>query len=168
MKLIDQARLAAPVWRGNILSKDIWVIGVAAACPRCDLLGQRVEKLAKELLPSSCVKKILNTDAQAIEYAASLGKNIATVKEIAMLSRIKIDWKHFATVANNPPTPPEDIDSLEGQARQWSPQLDEALRPYQEYAESTGVLLTPVLVVGGDVKHHGSVPSIHQIRSWLC
>ncbi|MEE9911564.1 MAG: thioredoxin family protein [Deltaproteobacteria bacterium] len=149
------------------MSKDIWVIGVAAACPRCDLLGQRVEKLAKEILPSPCVKKMLNTDAQAIECAAALGKKITTVKEIAASSRIKIDWKHFTSVAHQPPTPPEDIDSLEGPARQWSPELDEALRPYQEYAESTGVLLTPVLVVGGDVKHHGSVPSIHQIRSWL-
>lgn len=149
------------------MSKSILVIGVSSPCPRCDLLRQRVEKLAEKLSPPVKVKIMLNTDAEIIEYAAALGKKITTVKDIAMSSRIKIDWKHFASVAGNPPTPPEDIDSLEGPARQWSPELDEALRPYQEYAESTGVLMTPILVVGGEVKHHGSVPSINQLRSWL-
>lgn len=149
------------------MSRDIWVIGVAAPCARCDLLGQRVERLAKELSPPGAVRKMLNTDARAIDFAAALGKKIATVKDIATVSGIKIDWKHFASVAAHPPTPPEDIDCLEGPARRWSRELDEALRPYQEYADSAGVLLTPVLVVEGRVRHHGSVPSIDQLRLWL-
>jgi len=45
--------------------------------------------------------------------------------------------------------------------------MDEALRTCQEQAESVGILMTPIMVVEGEVKHHGSVPSVEQIRLWL-
>jgi hypothetical protein len=62
---------------------------------------------------------------------------------------------------------PEDFDRIVGPATRWSPKMDELLRPYQLKAESVGMLMTPILVVFGEMKHHGSVPSIEQIKSWL-
>ena len=32
---------------------------------------------------------------------------------------------------------------------------------------SVGFLMTPILVVNGAVKHHGSVATVEQIREWL-
>lgn len=149
------------------MSKQVWIIGVPSPCPRCDLVRQRVERLKKEITTSINVKKILFTDAEAMEFAASIGKKIGTVNDVAQKTGIKIDWKHFATIAKNPPNHPDDINDIDGPARQWSPELDEALRPYQEKAESAGFVMTPVIIVDGEIKHHGSVPSIEQLRAWL-
>lgn len=149
------------------MSKEVWIIGVASPCPRCDLLRQRVERLMKEAETSVGIKKIVYTEPEAVEFAASIGKVPGTSMDIAQRAGIKIDWKRYASVLKNPPSHPEDIDVIDGPARQWSPELDEILRPFQEKAGSVGVLMTPIVVVDGEVKHHGSVPTIEQIRSWL-
>jgi hypothetical protein len=70
-------------------------------------------------------------------------------------------------VRENPPTPPEDIDLIDGPARSWSLEFDEVLRPCQEKAESVGLLMTPIVVIDGIVKYHGAVPANEQIRSWI-
>ena len=79
----------------------------------------------------------------------------------------EIDWNHVAAADKNPPSQPEDIDIIDGPAKNWSPEFDEALRPCQEKADSVGILMTPIVVVEKEVKHHGSVPSIEQLQSWL-
>jgi len=78
-----------------------------------------------------------------------------------------VDWNKVQSVVKNPPSRPEDFDKIDGIARLWSPEMDEALRPCQEKADSLGILMTPVLIVDGEVKHHGSVPPLEQLRPWL-
>jgi hypothetical protein len=151
----------------ELMRKEVWIIGVSSPCPRCDLLRQRVERLTKEAETSVDVKKIVYTDPEAREFAVSIGKEPGTAMDVAQRAKIKIDWKRYASVLKNPPSHPEDIDFIDGPARQWSPELDEILRPFQEKSESVGMLMTPIVVVDGAVKHHGSVPTIEQIRSWL-
>ena len=68
---------------------------------------------------------------------------------------------------SHPPSQPEDVDIIDGPAKHWSPEFDEALRPCQEKAEFVGLLMTPIVVVQGEVKHQGSVPSIEQLKLWL-
>ena len=149
------------------MRKEVWIIGVSSPCPRCDLLRQRVERLTKEAETSVDIKKIAYTEPEVVEFAASIGKEPGTATDVARRTGIKIDWKRFATVLKNPPSHPEDINAIDGPARQWSPELDEILRPFREKSESVGMLMTPIVVVDGEVKHHGSVPSIERIRSWL-
>lgn len=149
------------------MSKEVWTIGVYPPCPRCDLMRQRIERLTKEMDTSVNVKEIIYNDPEAHEFAASIGKEIGTAKDVALRAGIEIDWNLLTTVSKKPPSHPEDIDIIDGPARRWSPELDEVLRPCQERAESVGLLMTPILVVDGEVKHNGSVPSIEQLRSWI-
>jgi len=149
------------------MSKEVWIIGVDPPCPRCDLTRQRVERLAKEIGAPVKIKNLIYTDSEAREFAASIGKETGTAKDVVEKAGIEIDWNHMTAVYKNPPSHPEDIDIIDGPARHWSPEFDEGLRPCQERAESVGLLMTPIVVVQGDVKHHGSVPSIKQLRSWL-
>jgi hypothetical protein len=52
-------------------------------------------------------------------------------------------------------------------AETWTPELDALLDPCRRAADSVGFLMTPVLVVNGVVRHHGSVPTVALIREWL-
>ena len=149
------------------MSTEVWIIGVDPPCPRCDLARQRVERLAKELGTSIHLKNLVYSDPEVREFAASIGKETGTAKDVAQRTGIKIDWNHLSAVNKKPPSHPEDIDIIDGPARRWSPEFDEVLRPCQEKAESVGLLMTPIVVVDGEVKHNGSVPSIEQLRSWL-
>ncbi len=149
------------------MSKEIWIIGVDPPCPRCDLARQRVERLAKEMGTPVNVKNLIYSDPEALEFAASIGKETGTAKDIVQKAGVEINWNHVAAIYKNPPSQPEDIDIIDGPAKHWSPEFDEALRPCQEKAKSVGLLMTPIVVVQGELKHHGSVPSIKQLRSWL-
>lgn len=149
------------------MSKEVWIISVDPPCPRCDLARQRAERLAKEMGLSVNVRNLIYSDSEAREFARSVGKELGTAKDVVEKAGIEMDWNQVAAVYENPPSQPEDIDIIDGPARRWSPEFDEALRPCQEKADSVGLLMTPVVVVQGEVKHHGSVPSVEQLRSWL-
>jgi len=149
------------------MSKEVWIIGVDPPCSRCDLARQRVERLAKEAKSPVHVRHLIYTDQEACEFGKSIGKELGTAKDVSQRAGVELDWEHIHTIYENPPSHPEDFDIIDGPARLWSPELDKALRPCQEKAESVGLLMTPIVIVDGQVKHHGSVPSIDQLRSWL-
>jgi len=149
------------------MSKEIWIIGVDPPCPRCDLTRQRVERLAKDMGMPVNIKNLIYTDQEAREFAASIGKETGTAKDVVKKAGVEMDWNQVTAVYKNPPSHPEDIDLIDGPAKHWSLEFDEALRPCQEKADSVGILMTPIVVVENEVKHHGSVPSIEQLRSWL-
>ena len=149
------------------MSKEVWVIGVDPPCPRCDLLRQRVERLVREMESPVTVKDVVYSDSEACRFGETIGKELGTAKHVAEKAGIDMDWDQVRSVVKNPPSRPPDWDKVDGRARRWSPEMDEALRPCQEKAQDVGMLMTPILVVGGEVKHQGSVPSLEQLRVWL-
>ena len=149
------------------MAKEVWIIGVDPPCPRCDLTRQRVEKISEETGSALNVKDLSYGDSEALAFAESIGKELGTAKHVAEKVGIDMDWDYVFSVIKDPPSQPEDYDIIDGIARLWSPEMDEALRPCQEKAEAAGMLMTPILIVDREVKHHGSVPSIEKIRLWL-
>lgn len=149
------------------MSKEVWIIGVEPPCPRCDLTRQRVERISRDLGIPLNIKHLVYSDLKAKAFAMSIGKETGTAKHVADKAGINMDWDYVHAVVKNPPSKPEDFDEIDGIARQWSPEMDEAIRPCQEKADFVGILMTPILVVDRQVKHHGSVPSVEQLRFWL-
>ena len=150
------------------MAKEVWILGVDPPCPRCDLTRQRVERISNELVGVSLnISHMIYSDFRAQAFAKSVGKETGTAKHVADKAGIKVDWDHVHAVVKNPPSRTEDFDEIDGIARQWSPEMDAAIRPCQEKADSVGILMTPILVVDRKVKHHGSVPSLEQLRMWL-
>ncbi|MBA3035047.1 MAG: thioredoxin family protein [Desulfobacterium sp.] len=149
------------------MSKEVWIIGVDPPCPRCDLTRQRVERISKAMCVPLDIRHMIYSDLKAQAFAKSVGKETGTAKHVAVKAGINMDWDHVHAVVKNPPSRPEDFDKIVGIARQWSPEMDEAIRPCQEKADSVGILMTPILVVDRHVKHHGSVPSLAQLQVWL-
>lgn len=49
----------------------------------------------------------------------------------------------------------------------WTFELDEVLRPFENQARVAGIMMTPVLIINGELKHQGSVPSLSKINEWL-
>jgi hypothetical protein len=82
-------------------------------------------------------------------------------------SGVPVDWDGVHALIENPPPGSEPLGNYSGPAATWSPQLDEALRCCEEIAKDVGIMMTPVLVIDGEVKHLGSVSSRQQIRNCL-
>jgi hypothetical protein len=149
------------------MSKEVWIIGVDPPCPRCSLTKQRVERLAAELGLAVTLRDLTYDEPEARAFSGAIGKELGTAKHVAEKAGLDMDWGRVSAVVKNPPSRPPDWDRVEGPAKRWSPEMDEALRPCQEKADSVGILMTPVLVVDGKVKQHGSVPSLEDLRLWL-
>lgn len=149
------------------MENEIWIIGVNPPCPRCDLTRQRVERLVNEMDLPINVRHLVYNDPDSLQFAESIGKELGTAKHVATKAGIKMAMDKVPSKKKDVQVLPEDCDKIVGPARRWSPDLDENLRPFQVKAASVGMLMTPIIVVSGEVAHHGRVPSIEQIRSWL-
>ena len=149
------------------MNKEIMIVGVDPPCPRCDLTRQRVERIVKEMGSDATVRNPVYSSDEARILGESIGKKVGTAKHVADLAGIDMDWQKVRSVFLKPPTRPVDYDAIDGPAKRWSPEMDEALGSCQQQAESVDMLMTPILVINGHVRHHCSVPSIEQLRSWL-
>lgn len=152
--------------------REIWIIGTDPPCPRCALLTQRTHEACRKIGISLVIRHIGYTDVAARFFARSLGKNTGTAKDVAGKAGIAVHWDRVSFLAGKQSAPAVTEccgtnASIVEAAGKWTPELDEILRPCQEQAESVGILMTPVLVVRGRVKHSGSVPSLEKIRRWI-
>ncbi|MCB2184778.1 MAG: thioredoxin family protein [Deltaproteobacteria bacterium] len=147
---------------------EIWVIGTEPPCPRCHHLGQMVEEELARRQRTNRVRHLAYQDQEARDFAAGLGLEPATAKVVAQRAGLELDWGRVARLAPAPSALPAGEGACcPPVAAPWTPELDEILRPCQERAREVGVLMTPVLVVGGRVCHEGSVPTAAQVAAWL-
>ncbi len=145
------------------MNPDVMVIGTEPPCPRCDLLGRLVEEAAGGDMHVILHHCAFDSD-EARSFGLESGFKTGTAKHIAEEAGITMDWDAVYGIIERekkkagPDSHPADA---------WTPELDFALAPCQAAAESVGYLMTPILVVNGLVKHHGSVPKKEQIAHWL-
>lgn len=125
---------------------EIIAIGTEPPCPRCRESYARVKEAAKEITPQSTVRKIVYTSAEAQKFG-----RVGSGHEIAEWGGITVDWDEVRRLA----------------AGEWTPELDRLLMPLKEVAVREGWIMTPVVVIDGEVVHFGNVPSKDEVRSWL-
>jgi hypothetical protein len=124
---------------------EILIIGASPPCVRCLRLFQLAKKLVQQIEAGITVRKIPLNSSEAKKY----GK-VGTAHNIAELAKMTFDTEH--------------IDAL---ARTWSKELDDELMKYKEKAEEMDYLMTPVLIINGQVKTMGFVPEEEEIRHWI-
>lgn len=150
---------------------EIWVIGTDPPCPRCDYLTRMVNDLVvNELHLPVKLQHIAYTSPEAKEFAATLGLEPGTAKDVAGLVETGINWENvhrLIDVAPNSSTQESQSSCCQSVGAKWSPELDAALRPCQMKAVEAGIMMTPVLVIAGELIHQGSVPAREQVRMWI-
>ncbi len=160
--------LAVPLSEIEKLSpmNSILIIGTEPPCPRCGLLKKVVTEKIKELEVAVEVKHLSYTDDEATEFAKTFGLETGTAKDVAKRIDLEIDKAKLSELLQNKH---QDVtcEYHTYNDLNWSPDLDEFLSPYETRAKEAGILMTPILVINGEIKHQGSVPKIEEINNWL-
>ena len=147
-------------------SLEILVIGTEPPCPRCDLLGLWVDEIitAEGLAQKVIVKYLAFNDPEAKILAAEKNKKVGTAKHVAHKAKIYLDKSAVDAWFKNRKA---EVPHFSRPADLWNEELDRILSECQQAAGTVSYLMTPVLVLNREVKHHGSVPARADVVNWI-
>ena len=149
----------------------IIIIGTLPPCPRCKLLTEVVTAKSELMGLDADIRHIAYTGDEAAEIAGEAGLVPGTAKDVAKKLGTEINLEKMGKTAQVPEL--EFLKNLESNLRKYENLfrevylLDNWLRPFENQAKEVGVLMTPVLIIDGVIKHQGSVPDLSQIEEWL-
>jgi len=144
----------------------IEIVGVMSSCPRCKLLGNIIDAKVEELEIKAEVIHLAYSDPEARRIANSFGLVSGTVKDVSGRIHVPIESEKISKAKNSRTIHP-DYDFRAYNNCNWTYELDEVLRPFENQAKEVGIMMTPVLIINGELKHQGSVPSLSKINEWL-
>lgn len=150
---------------------QIMIIGTVPPCPRCRLLTELVTEIVRIKGIDAQVRHIAYTDKEAEVLAADMGLVPGTAKDVARILEEDVALDKMPKASECPA--PAFMNRLHpefakfGQLFREVNILDNWLRTFEDRAKEAGILMTPVLVMDGKVKHNGSVPEPDVIQNWL-
>lgn len=145
---------------------SIIVIGTEPSCPRCQLLKNIIKRKLIELKIDAAYTHMAYTTDESVALAGEHGLRPGTAKTVAEILNAKVDSDAFTSLLNNYTPNPDSPYACYNDCN-WSIQMDELLRPLELQAKKVGIMMTPVLIINGEIVHQGSVPEIDQIDQWL-
>ena len=125
---------------------EIVIIGADPPCPRCRETYERVKRAVLEIHPELSLKRMVCTS----DEAQGLGK-VGTAHDVAEWAGVQMDWNRVYELATGV----------------WTQELDDLLMPLKEKADREHWIMTPVVVIDGEIAHSGSVPSVDDIKRML-
>ena len=141
---------------------DIIVIGPEHPCIRCVTTHKFVREVAAEFPGEIEVRKITTKLEEAKRYGKVEGGY-----EISQIEKVEHDHEGIESLNH-------EIEELRSdEEKNWPlierkmEELQEKLTPVTKKSEEKGYLMTPVLVINGQVKAAGYVPSKEKIREWI-
>lgn len=141
---------------------EIVIIGTEPPCVRCQTTFNRAQEVAGQFSGDIKVKKIAIHSREAEQYGRVEGGHT-----IAEVGNIKPDVEGMKRVLG-------ELDKLTGAEKKNEKEIDaklkeleQVLSPVKAKAKELGYLMTPVLVVNGQVQSMDYVPSREEIRGWL-
>jgi len=155
----------------NAQMNEIWIIGTDPPCPRCALMGKRVERFVQRYRMDVTVYHLSYDDPRILTFGRLLGRIVGTAKHVAQVAGIQVDLEEITRimaiqtlkVAKEKGCRPDEVEPSD----QWSPELDQILKPCQDVASSSNYIMTPVLVVDGQILWQGNVPTEERIAGLL-
>ena len=150
---------------------QIIVIGTVPPCPRCRLLTEIVTSKVKELGLNAEARHLSFQSEEASQLAGKAGLTPGTAKDVSRILGRDINIENMPKAANEAELDfvqnlQLDLKLLESLFREVNI-LDHWLRPFENAARDTGILMTPVLIIDDTIKHSGSVPAMASIDEWL-
>ena len=150
---------------------QIIIIGTLPPCPRCKLLTEIVTVKSRLLELDADIKHIAYNSEEAAEIAGKVDLVPGTAKDVAKLIGKDINLENMPRASEL-----SELESLKDLDSDMKPFenlfkevyiLDNWLRSFELQAKEVNILMTPVLLINGTIKHQGSVPDLLQIEEWL-
>ena len=141
---------------------EIIVIGTEPPCIRCHTTFKRAKEVSEQFSQEITVRKIAIHSVEAEKY----GK-VEAGHGIQEASNVKPDFEQMVTLLKELDELKLNEDENEGLIDTKLKDLEIVLTPVKEKAKEMGYLMTPVLVIDGQVKSMDYVPSKDEIRAWI-
>ncbi len=141
---------------------EIVVIGTEPPCIRCHTTFKRAKEVAQQFSQDIVVKKAAIHTPEAEKYGKVEGGHV-----IGEAGKVKPDFESMRKLLG-------DLDALKAHEEKNEKlidaklkELEKVLAPVKKKAKELGFLMTPVLVVNGQVKSMDYVPSKEEIKAWI-
>jgi len=144
----------------------IIIIGTQPPCARCQILTNVVSAKVIELGINAEVKHLSYSDEESKTLARTLGLETGTAKDVAKRIGVEIIIEKISGIIRNDLLV-ENSEYQDYNNCNWSFELDEFLKPFENRALESGILMTPVLIINRQIKSSGSIPRIDKIKEWL-
>jgi len=141
---------------------EIIVIGTEPPCIRCHTTFKRAKEVARQFSEDIEVKKVAIHTEEAEKY----GK-VEAGHGIGEAGKVKPDLEKMIKLMRELAELKADEEKNESLIDARLKDLEIVLAPVKEKARELGYLMTPVLVVNGQVKSMDYVPSKEEIRAWI-
>ena len=141
---------------------EIVVIGTEPPCIRCHTTYKRAKEIAQQLSQDIEVKKAAIHTEEADKY----GK-VEAGHGISEAGNLKPDIENMGKLMRELEELKADEEKNEILIDAKLKDLEKVLAPVKEKAKELGFLMTPVLIVNGQVKSADYVPSKEEIRAWI-
>ena len=141
---------------------EIVVIGTEPPCIRCHTTFKRAREVAQQFSEDIDVKKAAIHTEEARKY----GK-VEAGHGIGEAGNIKPDVERMGKLLRELDELKANEDENEELIDSRLKDLETVLSPVKEKAKELGFLMTPVLIVNGQVKSMDYVPSKEEIRAWI-
>jgi hypothetical protein len=141
---------------------EILIIGTEPPCIRCLTIYKRAKEVAQQFPGKVEVRKIVINSEEAVKY----GK-IGSGASLGEVTQIKPDGEKIKKLSGEISELSKDdaknLDMIETKLKE----LDNVLQPIKDKSKKMGYIMTPVLVVNGQVKCMDHVPEKEAIRAWV-
>jgi hypothetical protein len=141
---------------------EIVVIGTEPPCVRCQTTYMRAKELARQLPGEIEVRKVAIHSEEAEKYG-----RVESGHGIAEAGNVKPDVEAMGKLLREIEGFTADEAKNESLIDARLKELEKVLKPIQDKASEMGYLMTPVLVINGQVKSMNHVPSKEEIRGWI-
>ena len=141
---------------------EIIVIGTEPPCIRCHTTFKRAKEVSQQFSNDIEVRKVAVHTGEAKEY----GK-VEAGHGIGEAGSIKPDVEKMGKLMRELDELKADEEKNENLIDAKLKELEIVLSPVKEKAREMGFLMTPVLIVNGQVKSADYVPSKEEIRAWI-
>jgi len=141
---------------------EIVVIGTEPPCIRCHTTFKRAKEVAQQFPQKIDVKKVAIHTKEAEKYGKVEGGHV-----IGEVGKVKPDIESMKKLIGELEILKANEAKNEKLIDANLKELEKALAPVKDKAKELGYLMTPVLVVNGQVKSMDYVPSKEEIKAWI-
>ncbi|MCR4420064.1 MAG: thioredoxin family protein [Clostridia bacterium] len=141
---------------------EIIVIGPEPPCIRCKTTFKVAQQVASRFGEGIAVRRISTESEEAKRYG-----NVEGGHTIAEMENVEHDHEGIEKLLGQIDQVLEQQPDAEAAVKPLMDEIENKLTPIKQKAQERGYLMTPVVVVNGQVKAVGYVPKAEEFQEWI-